>query len=285
MNISIIILTYNEEKNIERCLQSIADLSDDIIIADSFSTDSTLEISKKYNCRIFQNPFVNHAIQFNWALDKIDIKYDWILRLDCDEIVPDKLKQEIKIRVGTEPEIAGYYLNRRMYWMNKWLKHGRMYPHYIVRLFKKGNARYEEKTEEHLVVDGEVEYMKNDFLEDNRINTLEYFTKKHLVLAEGEIHDTTLKTMDESDIKPSLFGAKPNRTRWLKVHVYSKVPLFWRPAAYFIYRYFFCLGFLDGKEGLIFHFLQGFWYRFYVDSRLFEEKSAWQKKNYDYSKI
>ena len=95
MNLSIIILTYNEETNIERCLQSVVDLTDDIIIIDSFSTDSTLDICKKYNCKIYQNPFVNHAVQFNWALDNVDIKSEWILRLDCDEMIPDNLKKEI----------------------------------------------------------------------------------------------------------------------------------------------------------------------------------------------
>ena len=169
--------------------------------------------------------------------------------------------------------------------MNRWLKYGRMYPHYIVRIFKRGKGRYEEKTEEHLVINGKLAYMKNDFFEDNRINTIRYFTQKHLILAEGEILDTTLKTVKQDDIKPALFGAKPNRTRWLKLYIYTRAPLFIRGLLYFIYRYFICLGFLDGKEGLIWHFLQGFWYRFYIDARIYEEKTQWQKKSYDYSKI
>ena len=283
--ISVIILTYNEERNIARCLNSIKDLSNDIIIIDSYSTDSTLKICEEYGCRIYQHPFENHAKQFNWALDNVEINNNWIIRLDCDEIIPDKLKKEIKDILNGSPGYDAYYLNRRMYWMNKWLRHGRMYPHYITRLFRKGKARYEEKTEEHLVVNGKTSYLKNDFLEDNRINTLNYLTKKHLVLAEREILDTSMLTINHSDMIPKLFGPKPNRTRWLKLNIYTKTPLFVRGLFYFIYRYFFCLGFLDGKEGLIFHVLQGFWYRFYVDARIFENKIKWQKKEIDYSGI
>jgi glycosyltransferase involved in cell wall biosynthesis len=283
--LSVIILTYNEEQNIVRCLNSIKDLSNDIIIIDSYSTDSTLKICKEYGCRIYQHPFENHAKQFNWALDNVEINNNWIIRLDCDEIIPDKLKKEIKDTLNGSPGYDAYYLNRRMYLMNKWLRHGRMYPHYITRLFRKGKARYEEKTEEHMVVNGKTGYLKNDFLEDNRINTLDYFTKKHLVLAEGEISDTSMLTINHSDMIPKLFGPKPNRTRWLKLNIYTKTPLFVRGLFYFIYRYFFCLGFLDGREGLIFHVLQGFWYRFYVDARIFENKIEWQKKEIDYSGI
>ena len=283
--LSVIILSYNEELNIARCLNSVKDLSDDIIIVDSYSTDNTLKICKGYSCRIYQHAFENQAKQFNWALDNVEIKNDWIIRLDCDEIIPDKLKKEIEGILNENTGFDGYYLNRRMYWMNKWLKHGRMYPHYIVRLFRKRKARYEEKTEEHLVVNGKTGYLKNDFLEDNRINTIEYFTKKHVLLAEREILDTSLLTINRSDIKPKLFGPKPNRTRWFKLNIYTKSPLFIRGFLYFIYRYFFCLGFLDGKEGLIFHVLQGFWYRFYIDARIYEMKIKWQKDEIDHSGI
>jgi len=283
--ISIIILTYNDEIQIANCLEAVGDLSDDIIVIDSFSTDKTLDICRTLNARIYQNPFVNQALQFNWALDNVSIKYNWILRLDSDEIVPDRLKKEILQRVGTETDIVAYYLNRRMYWMGRWLRHGRMYPHYIVRLFKEGCARYEEKTEEHLIVDGQIGYMKNDFLEDNKKNTLDYFTEKHLATARGEL-DELLATDCELNpsirsIKPKLIGAKVHRTRWLKEKLYAKTPLFIRPFLYFIYRYFFCLGFLDGRPGFIWHILQGFWYRFYIDAKVYEASLGTKQQHPD----
>lgn len=274
--ISIILLTYNDEVQIEQCFRSISDLSDDIIVIDSFSTDRTLEICSQYKARIFQNPFVNQALQFNWALDNVPLKYDWVLRLDSDEVVPHRLKAELCTRLTQDEGFSAYYLNRRMYWMGRWLRHGRMYPHFIVRLFRKGKARYEEKTEEHLIVDGSIGYMKADFLEDNKKNQLDYFTEKHLSTARGEL-DEILKTtyghrQVSATIEPKLFGAKVHRTRWLKEKLYTRTPLFVRPFLYFLYRYFICLGFLDGLPGLIFHVLQGFWYRFYIDAKVYEAR-------------
>jgi len=285
---SIILLTYNEEANIRRCLESIKDFTDDIVIVDSFSTDSTLKICEEYGCRLVQNKFVNHAVQFNWALDNVPLDRPWILRLDCDEILPFKLKHElIELTATCGSDITGIYLNRRMYFMNRWLKHGGMYPHYILRVFRNGAGRYEEKTEEHLVLKlGRVIYASQDFLEDNRQNTLKYWLKKHDDLSDGEIRDTLLETSDpDRDLKPRLFGTKVERTRWLKTHLYARSPLFIRGLLYFLYRYVIRVGFLDGIPGLIFHVLQGFWYRFYIDARIYEMQSQWQSTARDYRDI
>lgn len=285
--ISIIILTFNDECQIGNCLESIADLSDDIIIVDSQSTDRTIEICESHGARVYQNPFVNQAIQFNWALDNVPIKYDWVLRLDSDEIVPDRLKSELKNRLAAGEDYVAYALNRRMIWMGRWLRWGRMYPHYIVRLFRKGKARYEERTEEHLIVDGPTGRMKNDFLEDNKKNNLDYFTEKHLATARGELEEILAQEQEQlaPGLEPRLFGPKVNRTRWLKEKVYARTPLFARPFLYFFYRYFFCLGFLDGVPGLIFHILQGFWYRFYIDAKVYEERLGRNPRKTDWRKI
>ena len=282
---SVIILTFNEEDNIRRCLDSINDFTEDIIIVDSFSTDATLKICEKYGCRVFQHAFTNQAVQFNWALDNVPWERPWTLRLDADEVLPDKLKQELRELTATcGPEVTGIYLNRRMYFMNRWLRHGGMYPHYILRAFRKGAGRYEEKTEEHFVLaSGRAIYAKNDFLEDNRQNTLKYWLKKHDDLSDGEIRDTLLETRNPGlDLKEDLFGNKVERTRWLKTRVYAESPLFLRAFFYFIYRYFLRLGFLDGVPGLIFHVLQAFWYRFYIDARIYETRVNWQSTSRDY---
>jgi glycosyltransferase involved in cell wall biosynthesis len=287
--ISTIILTYNDEIQIRNCLESIRDLTDDIIVIDSFSKDKTHDICREYGANLFENPFVNQAIQFNWGLDNVPVKYDWILRLDSDEVVPDRLKDEMRRRVGNESDITAYYLNRRVYWMGRWLRHGRMYPHHIVRLFKKGRARYEEKTEEHLIVDGSIGYMKNDFFENNRKNNLDYFTEKHLVTARGEVREILEKKSGAGSSAPAiqskLFGAKVHRTRWFKEKVYLRTPLFVRPCLYFIQRYFLYLGFLDGIPGLIWHVLQGFWYRFYIDAKVYELKSGYQDRAVNYRDV
>ena len=285
---SVIILTFNEGENIRRCLDSITDFTDDIIIVDSFSTDATLKICEKYGCRVFQHAFTNQALQFNWALDSVPWERPWTLRLDADEVLPDKLKQELRELTATcGPEVTGIYLNRRMYFMNRWLRHGGMYPHYILRAFRKGAGRYEEKTEEHFVLaSGRAIYAKNDFLEDNRQNTLKYWLKKHDDLSDGEIRDTLLESRNPGlDIKEDLFGNNVERTRWLKTRVYAKSPMFLRAFFYFIYRYFLRLGFLDGVPGLIFHVLQAFWYRFYIDARIYETRLNWQATSRDYRSL
>ena len=281
---SVIILTFNDETNIGRCLDSLDGFTDDIIVVDSHSVDKTVEICLARGARVVQKPFVNQATQFNWALNNVPIKYEWILRLDSDEILPDRLKDEIARRLGQEPDIAAYYINRRVYWMGRWLRHGRMYPHYIVRLFKKGHAHYEERTEEHLVVNGAIGIMENDFLEDNRKNNLEYFTMKHLATARGELCEMEQES-GQGGIRPELFGAKVHRTRWLKERLYLRMPLFVRPFLYFFYRYFVCLGFLDGVPGLIWHVLQGFWYRFYIDAKLYEARLDHRQSEIDYRRI
>jgi hypothetical protein len=227
-------------------------------------------------------------VQCNWALDHVPFDRPWILRLDSDEILPVKLKHElVKIMDSSGPDITGIYLNRRMYFMNRWLKHGGMYPHHILRVFRKGAGRYEEKTEEHLVLKtGRAIYATHDFLEDNRQNTLKYWLRKHDDLSDGEIRDTLLETRDTTrDLTPRLFGTKVERTRWLKTYVYASSPLFLRGLLYFLYRYVLRLGFLDGVPGLIFHVLQAFWYRFYIDARIYEIRSRWQSVPRDYRDI
>ena len=282
---SVIILTYNDEIMIGRCLESVRDLSDDIVVIDSFSTDKTQSICKEFGVRFIQHDFVNQGIQINWALDHVPFKYEWILQLDSDEILPPAIKGEIKEKIQSGSNFVGYYMNRRMYWMNKWLKYGRMYPHYILRLFRKGFVRWEECEEHHAIASDKCGYMDNDFLEDNRKNTLEEFTLKHLRTAESEVKEHLCGVESGAKLEPKLFGRKANRTRWLKLHIYSKVPLSVRALSYFIYRFFICLGFMDGREGRIFHTLQAFWYRYYIDARIFEKQSEWKNKPNDYTKI
>lgn len=280
--ISIVILTYNEELNLENCLKNIADWADEIFIIDSYSTDKTLEIAKKYGCKIVQHPFENQAQQFNWALDNLKIKNDWILRLDADEYLTEELKQEISktlFNMGTSDvqklEINGFYIKRRVYFMGRWIKHGGYYPTWFLRLFRKNKAKCEEReVDEHLVLlEGKALKLNNDFVDDNR-NKLEWWLNKQNNHSSREV----LAMVNQgriSSVKPEVFGTQVSRKRWFKEKFYLKLPLFCRAFLYFIYRYFFRLGFLDGKEGLIFHFLNACWYRFVVDAKLYEHQKKY----------
>ena len=273
--ISVIILTHNEELNIGNCLKSVADWANEIIIVDSFSNDKTLEIVKKYTNKIAQRKFINQAEQFNWALDNLEIKNDWILRLDADEYLTEELKREIaEVLPGTSSETAGFYIKRRVYFLGRFIKYGGYYPTWLLRLFKKGKARSEErKMDEHLVLlEGKAERLKNDFIDDNKKN-LSWWIQKHNNYASREAEELSRKT-EELRKHENESGKWPIAgKRWLKDNFYYRLPLFCRACLYFGYRYFIRLGFLDGKEGLIFHFLQGFWYRFLVDAKIYEQKT------------
>lgn len=277
--VSVMVLAYNEERNLPILLESLAGFSDDVVIVDSFSTDRTLEIARDAGCRIVQNRFVNHAVQCNWALDTVDFRHDWILRLDCDEVLLPAVRAELAEMARCLPaDVGGIYIPRRIYFLNRWLRHGGIYPHVVLRMFRHQSGRFEQKTEEHFVVRvGRTVRARNDFLENNRLNTLKYWLVKHDQLADHEVDDTSrLDRQAEDELPARLFGERPERIRWLKRHVYGRTPPFARAFLYFLYRYILRGGFRDGVPGLIFHVLQGFWYRFYIDARIWERRSRWQ---------
>jgi glycosyltransferase involved in cell wall biosynthesis len=247
MSITAIILTHNEEKNISRCLESIKEVADEIIVVDTDSNDKTLEIAERYGAKIVRREFKNQAETFNWALDNIEIKGDWILRLDADEYLTPKLAEEIK-SLSAHEGVTGFYMKRRVFFLGRWIRHGGYYPKWFLRLWREGAARYEEReVDEHAMLkEGTAGRLQHDFVDDNK-KDLTFWTAKHNNYATKEA------------------SAKPKTNR------YTKLPPFFRAFAYFIYRYIFRLGFLDGKEGLIFHVLQGGWYRFLVDAKIFEK--------------
>ncbi len=278
--ITVIALTWNDEVQIENLLKSIHGWADQIIVIDSESNDATHEICLKYHVEFYTNKFVNQAIQFNWALDNVKINNEWVLRLDSDECLSSELKQEISesIQDPNYKSVSAYSINRKIIFMGTWLRYGRVYPQYLVRLFRFGCARYEERTEEHMIVVGQTRRLQNTFYEDNKKNNLRYFMDKHLSTAEGEVAEETAQRNLIDGVAPKMFGSKEERTRWLKINVYYRVPLFLRSFLYFLSRYILFLGFLDGKAGLIFNVLQGFWYRFYIDARLYEDHKLRGKK-------
>lgn len=282
--ISVIVLTCNEELNIEDCLKSAADWAQEIIMVDGCylsdtynSTDKTLEIAKKYTDRIYYHQFIDYAQQFNWALDNVEIKGEWIMKLDADERLLPELKQEIlEILPKLPKDVNGLYIKRRVYFMGKWIKHGGYYPTWLLRVWRKGQGKLEmRQMDEHpILFSGRAIKLKNDFYEKDK-KDLTMWVNKHNKYATREV-DSILNPSNEL-VSSSFFGSQIQRKRWLKEKVYHRMPSFFRPFFYFMYRYFFRLGFLDGKEGLIFHFLQGFWYRFLVDAKLYEIKKNIEK--------
>ena len=211
-----------------------------------------------------------------------------VLSLTLIRLLLPLLKAELAEIARTAPaDLTGIYMDRRIYFMNRWLKHGGIYPHRVLRMFRRNAGRFEIKTEEHFVPShGRTMNAKHDFLENNRNNTLKFWLAKHDQLADTEVSDMQAPPAPSGDeLPPRLFGTRPERMRWLKTHVYRRCPLLLRPFLYFFYRYFIRLGFLDGRPGLIFHVLQAFFYYFYIDARIYEQRTRWFDKDIDLTRL
>ena len=285
IELSVVILTYNEEKQITKCIESAKNLAKDIFLIDSFSNDNTIKLAEESGAKVFQHKWENnHAMQFNWGLDNLPIKTEWVLRLDADEYLLPELTTEIKEKLSKlEKEVTGIILKRRVYFMNRWIKHGGYYPTYLLRLWRYGSGKYEERwMDEHVKLEeGRTVTFENDFVDDN-VNNLTWWTNKHNNYATREAIDLLnikYKFSTSVGIGANLTEDQDKRKRWLKEKLYTRIPLFVRPFFYFIYRYVFKFGFLDGKPGLIWHFLQGFWYRFLVDAKVFDIERRAKKEN------
>lgn len=274
-NISLIVLTFNEELNLEKCLKSVDGLASEIVIVDSGSTDKTREIAERYGAKFVVHEFKNQADQFNWALDNIEIKGDWVMRLDADEELLPELKKEIEEKIdGLVTDVNGIILRRRTYFMGRWMKHGGIYPTELLRIFRKGKAASENREmDEHLILkEGKSVTSENDFV-DNNLSPLSSWIAKHRNYAKREARVYLKESQSESEgvVLNSQAGGK----RHLKNKVYYSLPPFFRAFTYFVYRYFIKLGFLDGFKGLIYCFLHAFWYRCLVDINIlkFRNKS------------
>ena len=280
LDLSVIILTYNEEIHIRRCLENITPIAKDIFIIDSFSTDRTLEIAKEYEkVKILQHQWPgNQATQFNWALNHLSINTQWVLRLDADEYLLPELIAELREKLPLLPiDVNGVIFNRRHIFMDKWMKRG-IYPVKLLRVFRYGKGMCEQRLmDEHIqLTEGRAVEFEHDFC-DHNLNNLSWFCHKHVNYAIREAVDLLDIELDltgaaESDENKQI-SAQAQEKR-MKKHQYAKQPLFWRAFAYFCYRYFLKGACLDGKEGFLWTFLQGWWYRTLVDAKVFEIKRA-----------
>lgn len=274
VSIGTIILTYNEEIHIERCIENAKRFSEQIYVIDSFSTDNTVAIAKGLGAKVLQNKWENnHAKQLNWGLENANFQTDWILRLDADEYLTDELIDEIKEKLPTlEENITGVVLPRGNYFLGRKITKGVGVVN-LLRLFRRDKAFCEDRhMDEHMVLKEGVSIEFSNNMVDNNLNNLTLWTTKHNGYSNREASDLlSLKyglenkqnNTDEKLTKQA--GVKRN---WKKK--YANMPLFWRVAAYFCYRYFLKGGFLEGKEGFLWHFLQGFWYRMLVDAKIYQ---------------
>ena len=267
--LSVVILTFNEEHNLPGCLASLAGLDCELFVIDSGSTDGTIGIALDAGARVANHPFENYSAQRNWAQNQLPHSARWVLHLDADERLTRELVGEINHLLTEDPLADGFLLRKRTVFMGRWIKHGGHYPSYHLRLFRKSKGSCEERLyDQHFLVPGEVRKLKHDYI-DVVCSDLTTWVRRHVRWADLEARQMLAESPGINGIQAAAFGNPIQQKRWLR-QLYAKAPPFIRPFFYFCYRYVLRLGFLDGKEGLIFHFLQGCWFRFLIDARIHE---------------
>lgn len=270
--LAIIILTFNEERHIGACLDSLAGVEAPIFVVDSFSTDRTVDLLKERQITFVQRPFLHYADQRNWAQQHCPFQSEWVLHIDAGERLTPELSHWLRNRFDPDGAPDGIMFSRRTLFLRKWIRYGGHYPSYHLRLFRIAKGHCEQKAyDQHFVCQGATIKAPTgldlyDLVSDN----LADFTTRHTRWAIMEAVEKVSRAPGRGEVRPRLYGTPIERRRWLKHQVFGRAPLFLRAVLYFGYRYFLRLGFLDGGPGLVFHFLQGCWFRFLVDSVVLE---------------
>lgn len=285
MSLTVVILTRNEEIHIERALASVVGVANRCVVVDSGSTDDTVARARNAGAEVLVHPFATQAKQFNWALDALPDDTDWVFRLDADEVVSPELASAIAETLpGLGPEVAGVEVLRRMAFLGHPIRWGGLFPVPIVRLMRLGRGRSEDRwMDEHIRVEGKIVRLDGEMLDDN-LKPLGWWIDKHNAYASREvleILDAEHGFLSRDGATAGGYGSDAGLKLWLKEKVYARLPGGLRALAYFLYRYVFRLGFFDGREGAAFHILQGFWYRYLVDMKLYEVRLYMKRNSVD----
>jgi len=273
-DITTIILTYNEELNIEECIKSIKNISKRIVVIDSFSTDRTVEIAKNMGAEVYQNKWINYSKQFRYGMEISKIDTKWVFRFDADERLTNESATELEkvCNENEDSDVNGIILRFEVNFLGKKLRYGGIYPFRKLLVFKHGYGNIEDRhMDEHIILkEGKTIELKNDSLHYD-YKDLTFWIDKHNKYSSREVQDYLDSFAKSEEIEKLDKSARFKR--FIKFNIYYKLPMSLRALSYFIYRYFLKLGFLDGKEGLIFAVLQAFWYRFLVDAKIYEYKA------------
>jgi glycosyltransferase involved in cell wall biosynthesis len=276
-SITILILAKNEQLHIKRCLDSAKKLTRNIIVSDS--ADDTFKIVSEYGVEITNALNVNNFSQkMNWALSNVDFKTDWILRLDADELLTDELISKLPFYLSKVPtRYSGIFINRQLYFLGSPLYFGGLNSNFSLRIWRNGCVSCEERElDEHLILHNGDSIKFNLSIIDNPLTDLSSWIQKHNVYSTIEANMLLNKSISNLTlIKPSLTGDSSERKRWLK-NIYNSTPLLIRPFIFFLFRYLFLLGFLDGRTGFLFHFYHSLWYRLLIDTKLIALKKKYE---------
>lgn len=275
MNLTVVVLTFNEERNLKACLDSVQGWATRVVVVDSGSTDATVSIARAAGADVETHQFETHARQWQWALAHLPLETDWVLGLDADQRVTRELREEIQRLLTSDTIAHGAFVRRRQVFRGKWIRYGGYYPKYLLKLFRRSSVSVDENdlVDHHFVVDGPTINLQSDIIEDNRNEAeIAVWTAKHNRYAVLQARQE-LSSAEAGVGAAAILGSPDQRIRWLKQR-WARLPLFVRPCLYVFYRYVLRLGFLDGKQGFIFHVLQAFWYRLLVDINIDELRAS-----------
>jgi len=286
--VSVLIPAKNEELNLHACLTSLA-RADEIFVVDSKSIDKTVEISENYGAKVVQFDFNGRwPKKKNWSLENLSFRNEWVLIVDCDERIPPELWTEIA-QIIEKDEYDGCYLNRRVFFLGKWIRYGGKYPDWNLRLFKHQKGRYENlhtedipntgdnEVHEHVILSGKVGYLQNDMLHED-FRDLYHWLERHNRYSnwEARVYYNLLTDQDETGtIGGKFFGDPVQRKRFLKT-MWVRLPF--KPLLRFILFYIIQRGFLDGKAGYIYGRLLS-QYEYQIGVKLYELRNCGGKLN------
>lgn len=280
--LSVIIPVKNEELNLSACLASVS-FADEIWVVDSGSTDGTGAIAREAGAQVVQFAYAGgFPRKKNWALANLPFKNEWILLIDADERVTPELETEIREALGTERGVDGYYINRKLIFLGRWIRHCGWYPSWNLRLFKHRLGRYERletdevenagdvEVHEHVVLDGRAGYLRHDLRHED-FKSVYHFIERHNRYSNWEAkvyHNFAHGIEGRARISASLFGSPLERKRFIK-RLWARLPF--RPLLRFIWMYVIKAGFLDGRPGLIFCTLMTM-HEAVISAKIYEEE-------------
>ena len=286
--VSVLIPAKNEELNLPACLESVA-VADEIFVVDSQSEDRSIEIAEQYGAKVVQFHFNGSwPKKKNWSLENLPFRNEWVLIVDCDERITPELWAEIGTVIKKE-EYNGYYLNRKVFFLGKWIRFGGKYPDWNLRLFKHKQGRYENlntgdipntgdnEVHEHVILKGNVGYLKEDMLHIDFRDIYEWLARHNRYSNwEAKVYYNLLTgNNDSGTIDAKFFGNAVQRKRFLK-KIWVRLPF--KPLLRFILFYFIRLGFLDGEAGYIYGRLLS-QYEYQIGVKLYELRKFGGKLN------
>jgi glycosyltransferase involved in cell wall biosynthesis len=258
--ISIIILTHNEETNIGRCLDSVS-WSDDILVVDSFSEDRTVEISKLHGARVIQRAFDDFSSQRNFASEEGNLKYEWVLHLDADEVVTPELRVELPGAVLGDKD--AYRVSSKLIFCGKFLRHAALFPWYQVRFGRKQALRFKQvgHGQRETLEPSRIGTLRSSLLHFNFSKGLPDWIEKHDRYSTAEAQQNVYGHADNDVPILDLLSTEADRRRRAAKKIFRRLPC--KATIRFLYMYLFRGGFLDGKAGLTYCRLLA-WYEWLI---------------------